>query len=56
MLTMLVYFCSREVMSVAFSPDGMLVASGSMDRTVMVFNAETGERLYHLKGHRYIVI
>jgi len=53
---MLVYFCSQEVMSVAFSPDGMLVASGSCDKTVMVFNAETGERLHHLKGHRYILV
>ena len=53
---MLVYFCSKQVLSVAFSPDGMLVASGSLDETVMVFNAETGERLHHLKGHRYILV
>ena len=41
------------VKSVTFSPDGKTVASGSDDKTVCLFNAETGELLQSLKGHRY---
>jgi WD40 repeat protein len=39
------------VWSVAFSPDGRLLASGSWDGTVIVWDVRTGERVRTLTGH-----
>ncbi len=39
------------VTSVAFSPDGATVASGSWDRTVILWAARTGTVLRTLRGH-----
>jgi WD40 repeat protein len=39
------------VSSVAFSPDGTRIASGSWDGTVKVWDAQTGQRVLDLQGH-----
>jgi WD40 repeat protein len=45
------------VMSVAFSPDGQCIISGSCDRTLCVWNATTGEMVVGpLTGHKDDVI
>ncbi len=39
------------VFSVAFSPDGQRLASGSADKTVKTWDSATGKELFALKGH-----
>jgi eukaryotic-like serine/threonine-protein kinase len=46
---------TREVSSVAFSPDGHRLASASHDGTVMVWDAEAGRQTRTLRGHTGIV-
>src|SRR5450755_2326700 len=40
-----------RVTSVAWSPDGNYIASGSLDKTVQIWNATTGEHSYTYRGH-----
>src|SRR5262249_59552512 len=40
-----------SVTSLAFSPDGRRLASGSQDGTVKVWDAQTGQETLILKGH-----
>src|SRR5262245_16852062 len=39
------------VYSVAFSPDGKVLATGSFDNTVKLWDFATGKELHTLKGH-----
>jgi WD40 repeat protein len=39
------------VTSVTFSPDGRFALSGSDDRTVRLWNLESGKALYCFEGH-----
>lgn len=47
---------SGSVNSVAFSPDGSLLASGSADKTIKLWDTATGRELRTLKGHSDWVI
>ena len=43
---------TSEVLSVAFSPDGTRVVSGSLDRLVKVWDVETGAEVGSVLGVR----
>ena len=46
---------SHWVLSVAWSPDGTKLASGSRDKTVRIWEAATGKQLWQLRGHTDVV-
>ena len=46
---------SGWVLSVAYSPDGKHIVSGSQDETVKVWDSQTGKEVSFLVCHRPIV-
>ena len=48
------YGYGYEVLSLAFSPDGSTIASGSNDRTIRLWDAHTGELLRVLAGYSVV--
>ena len=46
---------SREVTSVAYSPDGKHIVSGSYDKTVKIWDSSTGKEVSVLVCHRSII-
>ncbi|QRV87012.1 WD40 repeat protein [Ceratobasidium sp. AG-Ba] len=47
---------TTRVWSVAYSPDGAYIASGSQDKTIRMWDAHTGQQVGHpLTGHTYQV-
>ncbi len=46
---------AQTVQSVAFSPDGRRIVSGSADKSIRVWDADTGHEIMTLEGHGGIV-
>ena len=42
---------TKPITSLAFSPDGTLIASGAEDKTIIVWDAKNGSQLKVLQGH-----
>src|SRR5262249_27560785 len=46
---------AEPVLSVAYSPDGKRIVTGSVDNTAKVWDAQTGKAVVSLKGNRHWV-
>jgi dynein assembly factor with WDR repeat domains 1 len=45
-----------EIVCLAFDPNGYLLATGSMDGTAKIWDVETGQEIYTLKGHKAEIV
>jgi WD40 repeat protein len=43
------------VISVAFSPDGQMLASGSYDKTIKLWDVQSGQEVRTFRGHTDLV-
>src|SRR5205085_2283230 len=43
------------ILSIAWSPDGRMLASGSRDEAIRLWDVQTGQPLYTLEGHTGVV-
>jgi WD40 repeat protein len=48
--------CMAKVYSVSFSHDGKTLASGSLDKTIKLWNVKTGEEIRTFLGHKNAVL
>ena len=46
---------TAEITSVLYSPDGKTLASGSMDKTICLWDTQTGKHIRTLEGHTDVV-
>lgn len=47
---------SEDLKSVAFSPDGKTIVSGSGDESIKIWNLETGDLIRTLQGNRDMLL
>ena len=47
---------TSSIRAIAYSPDGKIIASGSYDKTIQLWNSQSGEKIKTLYGHSNAVL